>query len=299
MNSSQNLFLVGPMGSGKSAVGRQLARRVQHVGLVQRLSDTMARCGDERIGNAATDNQRVDLVGQGIQHRELRRDLRTADNGDKRSSRSIQRLGQRIQFGCQERACAHDWRVLTHTIGTRLGAMRRAERIHDVNITKRRHLACEALVAFLLAVKETNVLEQHDLTRLDINAVDPVTHQGYVAVQQAGQVLSHGPQRKLVVGLPLGRAPQVRHDHDRRIRIKGSPDSRQGCPDARIAGHFPVRDGHVQIFTNENTFARQLDVGHLDNSHAGSSGAPISHSSTQWSFRACDLRSPTRCRTRR
>ncbi len=26
MNKSQNLFLVGPMGAGKSAVGRQLAR---------------------------------------------------------------------------------------------------------------------------------------------------------------------------------------------------------------------------------------------------------------------------------
>ena len=75
-------------------------------------------------------------------------------------------------------------------------------------------------------------------------------------------------QRKLRVGLALGRTAEVGNEHDRGVRFQRRPDRWQGGPDARVAGHDAVGDGHVQVFTNQDPFARQVEVGHLGDGHA-------------------------------
>jgi len=58
------------------------------------------------------------------------------------------------------------------------------------------------------------------------------------------------------------------YQHDRSVGRKRRLDRWQGGPDASIARHHPVSDGDVQVFTNKNAFARQVNVGHLDDGHA-------------------------------
>ena len=65
-------------------------------------------------------------------------------------------------------------------------------------------------------------------------------------------------QGELVFRLPFGRTPEVRHQHDSGIRLQRRLDRRQGGPDASIARHYPVSDGDIQVFANENAFARQF-----------------------------------------
>ena len=69
-------------------------------------------------------------------------------------------------------------------MGAGLGAMRRAEGVHDINVAQRRHAARQGLVVLLLAAVEAHVLAQHDFTGRALHAVQPVELQGDVASQQ-------------------------------------------------------------------------------------------------------------------
>ena len=66
---------------------------VNEIGLGKRLADFLASSKQEGIGDAAADNQLVDLGGQTFQHGQLGRDLGTADDGDKRACRPRQCFG--------------------------------------------------------------------------------------------------------------------------------------------------------------------------------------------------------------
>ena len=153
---------------------RHLAReRVQdrlrfadEVGLDQRLADVAVRRQDERVGDAAADDQRVDLGGERLQHRELGRDLRSADDRDERPRRVRERLAERVELGRHQRAGAGDRRVLRDAVRRRLGAVRGAERVVDVDVAEPRHLPRERVVVLLLARVEAAVLEQHHGARL-------------------------------------------------------------------------------------------------------------------------------------
>ena len=48
---------------------RQSARRVEHVGLVQGITNTVSIGGDKRIGDATANDQGIDDVGQRVEHR--------------------------------------------------------------------------------------------------------------------------------------------------------------------------------------------------------------------------------------
>ena len=67
--------------------------------------------------------------------------------------------------------------ILRHTVRARLRAMRGTERVHHVDIAERRHLARQLLIVLFLALVEAHVLEQHDLARGDVDAVQPIAFQ--------------------------------------------------------------------------------------------------------------------------
>ena len=97
---------------GHHAVGRQDdgaagGRRLDHdllgglgkVVLAQRLADIGAARGEEGVGHAAADHQRVDLLHQVHQEVDLGRNLGAADDGDDRACRIAEALFQRLELG--------------------------------------------------------------------------------------------------------------------------------------------------------------------------------------------------------
>ena len=62
-------------------------------------------CGEqEGVGDAAADDQAIDLGGQALQHQQLGRDLAAGDDRDQRSLRLGQRLCDRVDLGGEQRA---------------------------------------------------------------------------------------------------------------------------------------------------------------------------------------------------
>ncbi len=96
---------------------------------------------------------------------------------------SRERLAERLELRGHQRPRAGDRRVFRDAVRRRLGAMRGAERVVDVDIAELRHLARERVVVRLLALVEAAVLEQHDITGRERSvpraAVHPVLDQGH------------------------------------------------------------------------------------------------------------------------
>ena len=113
--------------------------------LAQRLADLDAGGRQERVGDAAADDQLVDLVEQRLEHRELGRDLRAGDDRHHRPRGLGQRALERLELGDQQRPGAGDRRKLRHAVGAGLGAMRGAEGVHHEHVAQRRHLPRQRL----------------------------------------------------------------------------------------------------------------------------------------------------------
>ena len=140
------------------------------------LPDGQARGEHEGVGDAAADDELVDLGGEGLQDGELGGDLRAGDDRHQRALRVRERAAQGVQLGGQQRPGAGDLRELRDAVGGGLGAVRGAEGVVGVHVAQRGHPARERLVVLLLALVEAAVLEQHDLAGLHVDAVHPVAH---------------------------------------------------------------------------------------------------------------------------
>ena len=113
--------------------------RRNQVRFIQGLAHRMPGSRQKGIGNTATHHQLIDLVGQGLQHFQLGGHLGTTDDGHQGFFRILQSLAQCIQFIGQQRARAGHRSEFTHPVGRRLGTVRRAKRIHHIDITQCRH----------------------------------------------------------------------------------------------------------------------------------------------------------------
>ena len=86
-------------------------RDVDHLRLDQRLADAVALRGEEGVGDAAADDQLVDLAEQALEHRELGRHLRAGDDRDQRTRRASRapspaRSARSSAAGRRRRPCA-------------------------------------------------------------------------------------------------------------------------------------------------------------------------------------------------
>jgi hypothetical protein len=129
------------------------------------------------------------------------------------------------------------------------------------------HLLGELVGVLLLALVEPHVLEQHDRTRSDVDAREPIALEGYGHAQQVREPFGDRRERKLLVVLPFLGPAQMRHHQDLRFLVEGQVYRRQRRANARIAGHDAGADRHVQILANEDTLAGQVDIGHFDDLH--------------------------------
>src|SRR5216683_231887 len=76
-----------------------------------------------------------------------------------------------------------------------------------------------------------------------------------------------GRKRFLLVELSLGRAAEVRRQHESRAPAERLPDAGKGGADARVvADPFGLRR-NIEVDTHENPLAAQIDFGHFQNGH--------------------------------
>jgi hypothetical protein len=114
---------------------------VQQVGLGQALADGQAFGQHEGVGDAAADDQAVDLAGQRLQDGQLGADLAAGHDGHQRPLRVGQRLGDGVDLGRQQRAGAGDRGELGNAVGAGFGAVRGAEGVVHEDVAQRGHLA--------------------------------------------------------------------------------------------------------------------------------------------------------------
>ncbi len=126
----------------------------------QRFADRLALRREERIGHAAADDQRLDLVQKVAEQIELGGNLGAADDGRDRMLRRLERLLQRIELGLHGAAgiggqigCRHDCRIRG------VLAMRDRKGVIDKDVAERREFLGEVLVVLFLAGMEAGVFQ--------------------------------------------------------------------------------------------------------------------------------------------
>ena len=251
----------------------------------------------EGVGHAAADDDRIDLLDQGLDHADLRRDLRTADDGAEGMLRSLhqRRDGPNLLLHqVAEHLVSRE--VLGDQVGRGVLAVRRAEGVVDVAVGVRGELLDELLLrtllqgllgsllllfggvlgqtaglALLLGV-ETQVLEQHHLARLDVAA-----HLGgLLAHAVAGEgdlraevLLDRGNdllERVFGIGVLL-RTTHVRHEDHRTALGQHLLDGGHGGADAGVVGHMALGvEGHVEVHADDRAFAFEIVV--VDRNHS-------------------------------
>ena len=186
---------------GRRGALLELPRLVEQIVLDQRLADRDAARLQEGVGHRPADAERVDLAEEVLDHLELVRDLGAADDRHERAIRVVQRLAEVGDLGGHQQAGRGHRHVRDDALGRGVGAVRRAERVVDVDVDALGELLGEAGVVLLLFRVEAQVLEQHDAGRAgggDCRA-DAVVGEGDGRAQELGQPRRDRPQAQLGV----------------------------------------------------------------------------------------------------
>src|SRR5579863_9427853 len=146
------------LGAARPRLVHEASRHIQHLRFAQRLADVHAAGGEEGVGDAAADDQLVNLFQQRLEHRELGGDLGATDDGHQRSGGVLQRALQCLQFPHQQGSRARHRRVARYPVGAGLGAVCGAEGVHDKHFAQPRHAPRQLLVVLFLALVKAHVL---------------------------------------------------------------------------------------------------------------------------------------------
>jgi hypothetical protein len=210
---------------------------------------------EERKAHRAADEQAVGLVEEGLDDTDLVRHLRAAEHGDQGPLRGVEQLAQRRHLALEQpprggREQARD------RLRRRVGPVRRAERVVDVDVGERRVAAGEALVVLGLAGIEADVLE-HD--QLALGHRVEVGGDRHVRAEQRAQALGHRTQGELRI--PSLRPPQVRGEHEPRALAPKLLDRGKGGADARVVGDRPVlAERHVEVRPDEDALGADVEL---------------------------------------
>src|SRR5690554_35771 len=240
---------------------------VDQVVFAQGFAYRVAGCGQEGVGDAATDDDLVTHFFQGVEDVQFGGDFGAANDSNHGLGRVVEGFAEGVEFGCQQRAGAGFGSELRHTVGGGLGAVGGAEGVHHVDIAQGGVLLGEVFVVFLFALIEANVFEQYDFAVGHFNAVKVILDQADFLAQQGNQVLGYGLHGGGFVVHAFFRADQVGHQHDFGAGVFGGLDGRQRGADAGVAGYFAVFDRYVQVFTNQNPLAGQVQVSYFFDGH--------------------------------
>ena len=279
-----------------------VARRVELVVLDERPADRLAHRLEERVRHRAADEQAIDPRDQVLDDLDLVRDLRAAEDRDERPRPDGRARRPRYcsSFSISSPAPASGI-TRTMRLHRRVGAMRRAERVVDVDVGERRQRRGERGVVLLFLRVEAQVLEQHDASRRgDLRRpARPRARCSRSAnadrrAEQLAKPRGHGPQAHLRTaacpwaGRGARRARRIARRRRARTRMVGS--------DARMRVSSPMTPSlqrDVEVHAHEHAAALDGQVANRafcsqplrDELHAA---GPRTGSS-----------SPTRCRTTR
>ena len=201
-----------PLRTGTLAGGEH---RVEPIGLHERAADLAAVGGQERERHRAADQKGVHAIEQRVDHPELVRHLRAAQDRDVRSGRIAQELPEDVHLALEQasgdgRAAAreHQLRQRAHR---RVGAMDRSERVVDVRVGQLREPPGERRIVPFLPGIEPQVLEQHDRS-VRQDAGRHLRDGDHLPAQELAEPRPDRREAEIRSGLTL-RATQVRCQH--------------------------------------------------------------------------------------
>ncbi len=266
---------------------------------IDRQNKFLALGFEECVRHAAADNKRVAFFEQVGNNVELVRDLCAAEDSNERTGRIFDcRAHDRKFFFDKESAhCGFNNAVLDDRRGGRVRAVRRAERVVDVNfrIVSER-LAKTLVLAFFFPV-EAQVFEQHSLALFERGTLgvgvlaDNVGSKSHLAAQKLVKAFGDGRERELFglvlfgffdnslgggfarlhlflvlfVELDLGgkygmRLAHVRAQRNFCARIEQIFDSGERAENSVFVGDNSVFHRHVEIATDKHALAFYVHV---------------------------------------
>ena len=162
------IFWNGPMGAFElePVPGRveDPPRRIDALGLAERVADLVALGGEERKAHRAADEDRVGAIEERLEDADLVGHLGAADDRDERTLRVLEDAAERLDLALEQLAGGARQEV-RDALGRRVGAVRGAERVVDVDVGERGVALCQLRVVLRLALLEAKVLEEEDLPR--------------------------------------------------------------------------------------------------------------------------------------
>ena len=141
--------------------------------------------------------------------------------------------------------------------------MRRAERVHDVDVAQCRHTPRQFIGILLFALVEAHVFQQHDLAGPTSTPSSQSFLKRHRHAEQLRQALGHRRQGKLLRILALFGSPEMRHDQHPRLRGQGRLKGGQRGANPRVAAHRSVLDRHIQILPNQHPLIAQIQARHF------------------------------------
>ena len=156
-----------PAGGGRRAVRRRRrADAAPSRTWSSSTSDVPVRLAEGAIEGArhrAADPEDVDAIEEVVEHADLRRDLRAADDRHHRGARVVHDAAEHLELARHQ--LAGDRREqMRDALGRGVGAVRGAERVVDVHVGECGELPRERGIVGLLAGFEADVLEHADVT---------------------------------------------------------------------------------------------------------------------------------------
>ena len=198
------------------------------------------------LGHLASDQHPVGPAAKVLEHGQLVVDLGAAGDEHERMLDLAEQPAEVVELREEQQPCVGRQEV-RDGLGRAVGAVRRPERVVDVEVVAVRELACIPLVVLRLARIEAGVLE----------------HAHPVVRDELAQPLLDRCDRELVPVLVRPRTPQVRAHRDGcRAAVEQQLEGRGRGSDPRVVGDRAAVERDVEVGADEN--ALSLHLGRLD-----------------------------------
>ncbi len=217
----------------------------------KRLPDREADRAHEVVGHAAAEEERVGAPREDPQRVDLARDLRAAQDRGERALR-LEETRELADLLLEEEPGALHGHERRHARHGGVGAMRRAERVIDVDVREGGQLLRERGVVRLLARVEAQVLEEQDFAGRELSrevldlGPHAVVRESHGTLEESGELDRDRRERELRFARSL-RLSQVGGAEDARSAVDGVPDRRQGLDDPRRVGHPAAVERNVEV----------------------------------------------------
>src|ERR1019366_919136 len=237
--------------------------------IAERVTDGVALGAEEGKAHGAPDDHHVGHIQEAVDHGDLVRDLRSADDRHQRPGRIFEDLCERAHLTF-EQPPGGAREQMRDALGARVRAMGRPEGVVDVEVAERGQGTRELGIVARLTGVEADVLEDQYLPfaepfceRLHLIA-DDGPGERHVRVGQLAQVLDDGSEREIGLGATLG-APEVGYQHEPRTLCAQLLDRGERRRHPRVVGDLTATigvrvQGHVEVDSHQHALAAHVQI---------------------------------------